>query len=116
MKKILIVDDEESVRQVIEATFRYMGTDNYITYCCNNGKEAFSILNVFRPDLVITDLQMPVMDGLELTQKIKKEMPNLPVVILTGRPKLVPHDSPADMVIEKPYLITEFLEKVRKLI
>ena len=112
-KRILIVDDKESVGGVMVA---YAHAGMYSTLYCNSGKDALSMLDVFNPDLVITDFQMPAMDGLELTEKIKKEKPNLPIIISTGRPDLIPANNPADMVMGKPFFITEFLEKIKKLI
>ncbi|MEA2113370.1 MAG: response regulator [Patescibacteria group bacterium] len=112
-EKIMIVDDEKSVGDVVAEILHIY---DYTTFRCDNGEEALSELNRFGPDLVVTDFQMPVMDGLELTKILKKEIPDLPVVILTGRPDLVPENGLVDMVIEKPYRIEEFLKKIKELI
>jgi len=114
-KRIIVVDDDPG-GLVTEEVVRYMG--GYLTVYCNSAASALSIIQYeFVPDLVITDLQMPVMDGAELTRILKEKVPSLPIIILTGRPSLVPKDSPADMVIEKPCFADTkgFLKKIRSL-
>ncbi len=114
-KKVLIVDDERNIGKMTEMALSFAG--GYSTLYCESAASALSKIQYeFIPDLVITDLQMPVMDGLELAKILKEKIPNLPIIILTGRPDLVPRDSPADMVIGKPYFMADFLEKVKQLI
>ncbi|SDT85965.1 HD domain-containing phosphohydrolase [Desulfobacula phenolica] len=83
--KILIVDDEEGILEVTEGYFQRKGYDVY-TAC--NGIEALEVLNRVKIGCVFTDINMPMMDGLELAEKIRAHESTLPVVVMTGCPSL----------------------------
>ena len=80
--RILIVDDEPDVAQTLRDVLEYQG---FATEIAHNGKEALDCLmgGVYF-DLVITDMNMPVMDGLELLRRIRQLNKDLPVIVLTG--------------------------------
>lgn len=80
-KKILIVDDEEDVRDMLDELFRIEGYD---TVTASNGKEGLDIYKKFSPELVITDIRMPVMDGVELVENLRSLNKNIKVVYITG--------------------------------
>jgi putative nucleotidyltransferase with HDIG domain len=84
--KLLVVDDEEGIRDVTEGYFMRKG---YEVYTAENGAQALDIINE-EPHLscVFTDINMPVMDGLELAEKIRQIENTLPVVVMTGYPSL----------------------------
>ncbi len=67
---ILVVDDEEDIRDVLEIALKDIG---YTVFLAENGEKAFEIFKSERPDIVITDIKMPVMDGIELLKRIKQE-------------------------------------------
>jgi len=79
--KILIVDDEEDVRDVIAIALSDMG---YEVYTAGNGEEALLSYKAVRPPIVLTDIKMPGMDGIELLRKIKLENPDAEVIMATG--------------------------------
>ena len=81
---ILIVDDSSSVRNFVGMALEKQG---FITLSANDGKEALEVLNKESVDLMITDLEMPNMDGFKLIEQVrgKSELDTLPIVILTGR-------------------------------
>ncbi len=79
--KILIVDDEEDVRDVIEIALSDIG---YEVYTAENGEEALRTFKTVRPPIVLSDIKMPGMDGLELLRKIKQENPDAEVIMITG--------------------------------
>jgi signal transduction histidine kinase len=79
--KILIVDDEEDVRDVIAIALSDMG---YEVYTAGNGEEALLSYKAVRPPIVLTDIKMPGMDGIELLRKIKRENPDAEVIMATG--------------------------------
>ncbi|MCH2178383.1 MAG: response regulator [Mariniblastus sp.] len=82
MLKILIVDDSEIDRLLMEGLLkRSIGFD---VYWAENGLQALERLEEWNVDLVVTDLQMPVMDGLELVQRVRQAYPQLPVILTTG--------------------------------
>ena len=83
--KILVVDDEEGILDVSEGYFQRKG---YEVYTAGNGVEALKILNRVKIDCVFTDINMPIMDGLELAEKIRLIENTLPVVVMTGYPSL----------------------------
>jgi len=81
MNKILLVDDEESTqflyREVLEE-------DGYEVHSALTGEDALQKLKILSPDLVILDINMPGMNGIEVLRKIKGKNPNIPVVLNTG--------------------------------
>ncbi len=81
MKTILIVDDELSMREFLEILLQKEG---YATITAGNGEEALKELDKCSVDLVLTDIRMPAMDGLELLAAIKEKDSNMPVVIMTA--------------------------------
>ena len=80
-KKILIVDDEESVRYSFRKLFREPGCE---IIEASNGLEAISVIKKDLPDLVLMDIEMPGLNGLEAIQKVKALHPQLPVIIITA--------------------------------
>ncbi|WP_035238313.1 HD domain-containing phosphohydrolase [Desulfobacter vibrioformis] len=83
--KILVVDDEEGILDVTEAFFERKG---YQVYTAENGAKAMDIVSREKIDCVFTDINMPVMDGLELAERIRHIESTLPVVVMTGYPSL----------------------------
>lgn len=83
--KILVVDDEEGILDVTEGYFQRKG---YEVYTAENGVEALEIINRIKIDCIFTDINMPVMDGLELAERIRRIENTLPVVVMTGYPSL----------------------------
>ncbi len=80
-KTILLVDDEADIREVLEITLSDMG---YHILTANNGEDALSLFVTQRPEIVLTDIKMPGMDGIELLQRIKRENPDAEVIMITG--------------------------------
>lgn len=78
---VLIVDDEDKLREILSL---YLEAPNREILQASNGKEALEIFNQTKVDIVITDILMPVMDGLELTRKIVEIDPDVPVLIVTA--------------------------------
>ena len=83
MKKILLVDDEESIhllyRQVLEE-------EGYKVYSALTGKDALQTVRLVTPDLVVLDIYMPEMNGIEVLREIKAIKPNMPVVLFSAYP------------------------------
>lgn len=78
---ILIVDDEEGLR---EGLSKLLKEEGYAVLAAETGEEALDILRQSRIDLVLTDMRMPGMDGLELLKKIRERHRDVGVIILTG--------------------------------
>lgn len=80
-EKILVVDDEEDIRLVLS---NLLTSEGYIVYSAENGAEGFERFRHHAPDLVITDVKMPVRNGLEMLKDIKSTGTNIDVIVLTG--------------------------------
>jgi len=78
---ILIVDDEEDIRYALEIYLSHFG---YKVLKAENGEEALSLFRVFGPPIILSDIKMPGIDGIELLQKIKQENPDTEVIMITG--------------------------------
>jgi DNA-binding response OmpR family regulator len=82
-KKILLVEDEESLRLLYEEELKAEG---YEVVTAGNGKEALQQLKGIKPDLIILDIVMPVMDGMETLGQIMGKKRNIPIIIHTSYP------------------------------
>jgi signal transduction histidine kinase len=101
-KKILLVDDEKDIRDVLNLTLTDMG---YEVFEAKDGNEALRVFQDVRPLIVLTDIKMPNMDGIELLQKIKHENPEAEVVMITGHGDM-------DLAVKSlKYEATDFITK-----
>lgn len=84
-KKILVVEDNEDTREILLYRLKSMG--NYEILLASNGKEALEMATQSRPDLIIMDLKMPVMNGWEATKAIRQAEwgKDLPIIALTAQ-------------------------------
>ena len=81
---ILIIDDDISISNIIKESLLSDGFKNLMTL--QNGKEGIKNLGIFRPDLIILDMQMPIMSGIEFLENLKLEnTDNLSIIVLTGK-------------------------------
>lgn len=83
MYRVLIIDDEEPARETLKYLIDWGKTSFEISGFAKNGKEALESYAELKPDLIITDIQMPIMDGLELIRKIRTENDSQKFVILS---------------------------------
>ncbi|MGE4297705.1 MAG: response regulator [Desulfovibrionaceae bacterium] len=81
MEKLLLVDDEEGIRKFLGLFLKDLG---YEVLTAENGAKALEIMERFRPTIVLTDIKMPGMDGVELLRRIKERRPDTEVVMITG--------------------------------
>ncbi|ABP66303.1 response regulator receiver protein [Caldicellulosiruptor saccharolyticus DSM 8903] len=84
MYKILIVDDDMLIRKGIRNVIRWKDFDCEICAEASTGEEALELIKKFTPDIVITDIRMPNMDGIELIERIKAILPQCKIIILTA--------------------------------
>jgi two-component system KDP operon response regulator KdpE len=112
-RRILVVDDEAQITRVLRTSLSSQGYDIRVA---NDGVTALEIMKDWRPDLVITDLSMPNMDGLELCRRLRARS-DVPIVVLSVRgeekTKVQALDSGADDYVTKPFGIEELLARVR---
>lgn len=83
MTKLLLVDDEDFIRQGMRYAIPWEDYDIEVTEA-SNGQEALDIALRIKPDIVLTDIQMPVMNGLELAKQLQTALPDTHVIILTA--------------------------------
>jgi CheY-like chemotaxis protein len=114
--KVLIVDDLEGVRRMLI----YALEDDYSVLQASNGLEAIELANSLHPDVIVMDLDMPVMDGAEATRYIKANplLADIKVLAVTGqndseKSRLIKDD--CDAFIEKPFQVDELVEAVKRL-
>ncbi len=111
--KILIVDDEAQIIRVLSVACTAQG---YRVKSAQDGESALNVLKSWAADLVITDLSMPKMDGVELCRAIRKQS-NVPVLVLSVRNqekiKVEALDAGADDYVTKPFQIDELLARIR---
>jgi DNA-binding response OmpR family regulator len=79
-KKILVVDDEPEVRQLME---HFLTERGYEVRIAENGRQALAALDTFMADVVLLDMHMPEMDGLETLKRLAVRSPSLPVIMVT---------------------------------
>lgn len=116
LDKILIVEDEKDTRFILE---KLLSKNDYETVCATNGSEALELLKTIRPKVILADWTMPVMDGIELCNEVKKveEFKTIYFIILTARASLKDRvtglDVGADDFLIKPIENQELLARIR---
>ena len=115
--KILVVDDEQAVRESLRRSLRFNG---YEVLTANDGLEAVETVRAENPELVILDVMMPNMDGLEVCRTLRSEGWDRPILILTARDgvsdRVAGLDAGADDYLPKPFALEELLARVRSLV
>ncbi len=114
---ILIVDDEPAVR---EAVSRALTLKKYAVETAANGEEALTAIAAAPPDLVILDVLMPGVDGLEVARRVRGTGNRVPILMLTAREavddRVAGLDAGADDYLVKPFALAELLARVRALL
>ena len=112
-RRILVVDDEPQITRVLRTSLSSQGYDIRVA---NDGETALEILKDWTADLVITDLSMPNMDGLELCRRLRAKS-QVPIIVLSVKgeeqTKVKALDAGADDYVTKPFGINELLARVR---
>lgn len=110
---ILVVDDESQITRVLRTSLSAQGYDIRVA---NSGDMAIEIMKDWQPSLIITDLSMPSMDGIELTRHIRA-ISQVPIIVLSVRDKeqqkVEALDAGADDYVTKPFGMNELLARVR---
>ena len=114
MNKILVVDDEKNIRDCLSMVLSFMGFE---VAAASSGNEGLNLFLKSSFDLVLTDLQMPDMDGWALAFNIKEESPDTPVVLMTGEERggVLERlkDSWVDSIVFKPFLLKDIQKTVQ---
>ena len=111
--RVLVIDDEPQITRVLRTSLSSQGYDLRVA---NDGETALEIMKNWTPDLVITDLSMPNMDGLELSRRVRAKL-SVPIIVLSvkgeERTKVQALDAGADDYVTKPFGMEELLARVR---
>jgi len=113
MKHILVVDDEPRIAEIARD---YLERAGFTVSMAGNGADALAYARSRRPDLVVLDLGLPQMDGLDVTRALRKQS-NVPIIMLTARvdesDKLIGLELGADDYVTKPFSPKELVARVR---
>ena len=113
MALVLVVEDEPEIAELMED---YLRSNGYRTERARDGNEALSLFRLARPDLVLLDIMMPGLDGIEVLKRLRSES-NVPVIILTAKTeetdKIIGLELGADDYITKPIRLKEVIARVK---
>ena len=113
MKRILVVDDEEMIVRTVKA---YLDQEGFKTYTAYDGEEALRAFNEKGPDLIVLDLMLPKLSGIEVTKKIRATS-TVPIIMLTAKAseadRVVGLELGADDYVVKPFSPRELVARVR---
>lgn len=113
--KILIVDDSRAMRMIVSRTLKQTGLSGYTTVEASNGAEALEMIASESPDLVLSDWNMPEMNGLELLTKVREQGNRITFGFITSESsvetKQLAHETGANFILTKPFN-AEMLEAV----
>ena len=116
MAKVLIVDDESEMRNLVRI---YLRADGHSVEEAADGVQALDIISASRPDVIVLDVMMPGMDGLETCSFIRSQYPDIPILMLTARTSVEDKVSGlsvgADDYLTKPFDGRELVARVRAL-
>lgn len=112
-QKIVIVEDDRAISDIIKYNVEKEG---YIAYTAYDGQEGLELIEKVDPDLILLDIMMPKMDGLEVCRKVRKTK-NTPIIMLTARAeevdKVVGLEMGADDYVTKPFGVRELMARIR---
>ena len=119
-KRILLCDDEIHILRAAEFKLKRAGFDVRVA---SDGQEAWELIEAQPPDILVTDYQMPRMDGFQLTQRVREnpDLEDLPILMLTAKGFEISHEELAQKwnvrgVIAKPFSPRELLQTVQKIL
>jgi two-component system alkaline phosphatase synthesis response regulator PhoP len=118
-KKVLVVDDEIHIVHVVAIKLRNNGYD---VVSADNGAKALELARTEKPDIIVTDFQMPIMTGLELTEKLRQheETKDIPVIMLTARSFAISKEQQDQLQISgclsKPFSPKELLGNIEDIL
>ena len=117
MLKTLIVEDDDSVQMLLVEIFK---ENNYITFKASNGKIGLELCREYKPDVILTDLLMPVMDGFSFIEAVRKFDKTTPIIVISGTSNDRHWDRAfnlgANVCYSKPIIQERLISTVKKII
>ena len=115
--RVLVVDDDPTVSDVVR---RYLEQDGHLVRLAADGAEALAAAAAFPPDLAVLDLMMPGIDGIEVCRRLRRQWPELPVVMLTAlgeeADRVLGLEVGADDYVTKPFSPRELVLRIRSVL
>ncbi|QFU22929.1 response regulator [Shewanella eurypsychrophilus] len=122
MSNILIIDDDEDFCEALKDSISLLLDGEQISLC-NESSQIFNLIESRSVDLVITDMVMPDVEGIEIITRLKQEKPQLPIIAMSGGGRvggnnylMLAETLGADAIFEKPLSIVELTNKVKALL
>ncbi|HON09000.1 MAG TPA: response regulator transcription factor [Verrucomicrobiota bacterium] len=118
-RKVLVVDDEQDVLELLTYNLKQAG---YEVLSAEDGKEALWKVRVYSPDIIVLDIMLPIIDGLEVCKALKKDPQNskIPIIMLTARAnesdRIKGFESGADDYLVKPFSVRELILRIKRLL
>jgi DNA-binding NarL/FixJ family response regulator len=117
---VVVVDDEPDYRQIVRSLLLGLPDVVSIVGEAADGQEGLAVVLRERPDIVVTDLMMPGLNGVDLTRRIRQELPQTRIILISSYPedayRLMASDSGADAFVNKRVLYDALLPAVRDLV
>jgi two-component system chemotaxis response regulator CheY len=120
--RTLIVDDSSVMRKIVERSLRQAGLDSLVVYEAGSGREGLDLLKAQQVDLILSDINMPTMDGLEFLRQLRAQnlAPGVPVVMITTESSMDYVQQAilagAQSYIRKPFTAEQVKERVLSLL
>jgi len=115
--KILLVDDEESIVESIEYALKQEGFE---VVCAHNGQDALQKVQLEKPNLIVLDLMLPELSGLEVCRMLRRERNETPIIMLTAKgeeiDRVIGLEVGADDYLVKPFSLRELIARIRALL
>jgi DNA-binding response OmpR family regulator len=115
--KILLVEDDGCIAKILE---KVLGNQNYVVEVATNGQAAWELVQAFAYDLILLDVILPKLDGINLCQRLRSHNYQTPILLLTSKnsssDKVMGLDAGADDYVVKPFAISELLARIRVLL
>jgi two-component system OmpR family response regulator len=115
--RVLVVDDERSLTDLVSMALRYEGWD---VRAAGTGTEAVQTVHRWRPDVVVLDVMLPDIDGLEVMRRLREDVPGVPILFLTARDsvedRIAGITAGGDDYVTKPFSLEEVVARLRGLI
>ncbi len=111
---VLIVEDDPSILKGLQMN---LGLEGFRTVCAHDGEEALKLFRSHKPDLILLDMMLPKIDGIEVIKRVRADDPDTPVIVLSAKDqegdKVLGLSLGADDYVTKPFSVAEIIARIR---